>query len=212
MGLSFLGSNLALSGAGNPAHVMVNAHTECRYRAVVTGKLEPGAGVVDALVDGKEARTKYSVVRHEFRDNFAAWVTLVDLWPLSGRKHQLRVHMAALGHPIVGEPMYQNGAAVPKERLFDGWFCKGMYLCAVELTLRHPQTGERLNFEVQEPEKFGALIGRKPKQRRRATEGGVMTGEGADAGVEDAIHGNGGHIKRGEAVDGWTADTVLGGV
>jgi tRNA pseudouridine32 synthase/23S rRNA pseudouridine746 synthase len=66
----------------------------------------------------------------------------VRLSPLTGRTHQLRVHMAALGHPILGDPLYAEGEAAAHPRLM---------LHAESLRLRHPETGVTMTFSAPCP-------------------------------------------------------------
>lgn len=83
-----------------------------RYRAVVAGRLEAPAGgsagtaaavVVAARLEGREALTEVTVVGHSRCLRYGGWVTTVDLAPKTGRRHQLRRHLAlCLGHPILG--------------------------------------------------------------------------------------------------------------
>ena len=62
------------------------------------------------------------------------------LWPLTGRSHQLRAHLASIGHPILGDPIYA------KEAIFER-----MYLHATALSFRHPFTGQRLRLRSRAP-------------------------------------------------------------
>ena len=68
--------------------------------------------------------------------------TRVQLRPKTGRSHQLRVHMKALGHPILGDPFYANGAALEYPR---------MMLHAQSLRLRHPEGGKGVEFKSRVP-------------------------------------------------------------
>jgi 23S rRNA pseudouridine1911/1915/1917 synthase len=80
----------------------------------------------------KEARTLYSVQKEY--DEF----TLLEIRPLTGRTHQIRVHLAASGHPLVGDTRYgPRKAKIRAPRLF---------LHASKLSFRHPETGERVEF------------------------------------------------------------------
>ena len=111
------------------------------YVARVEGHLEPQVGEVDLplIVDwpnrprqmvchetGKAARTEYRVLKASGGES------RVRLSPHTGRTHQLRVHMLALGHPILGDPFYASGAALEHPR---------MMLHSEELRLRHPDGG-----------------------------------------------------------------------
>jgi tRNA pseudouridine32 synthase / 23S rRNA pseudouridine746 synthase len=85
---------------------------------------------------GRPAVTDWRVIRRE------AGETRVQLMPLTGRSHQLRVHMAALGHPILGDTLYATGEAARFPRLM---------LHAENLRLRHPETGQAVSFASPVP-------------------------------------------------------------
>ena len=93
---------------------------------------------------GKSALTKYKV-----RDYYIARgkvYTLIDLELVTGRTHQIRVHCAGAGHPVVGDEIYG--------RCKEGYEKKGMALCARRLVFNHPVYGRRMDFEVGLPEHF----------------------------------------------------------
>ncbi|MEM1237241.1 MAG: RluA family pseudouridine synthase [Pseudomonadota bacterium] len=99
----------------------------------------------------KRATTEYTVI--EALGRRAAWMALV---PVTGRTHQLRAHMGALGHPIVGDGKYGGSS---QENLGDGWgaglggaFSKKLHLHARSLTLEHPFTGATLHLTAPLPE------------------------------------------------------------
>lgn len=79
--------------------------TRKRYAAIVKGELL-GSGSIDAPVDGKPALTTYRAVGVTPSASFGA-LTTVHLWPETGRRHQLRKHMALHGHPILGDRRYR---------------------------------------------------------------------------------------------------------
>lgn len=85
---------------------------------------------------GRPAQTDWQVIGHDGN------TTRVRLHPLTGRSHQLRVHMAELGHPILGDPIYAQGPARAFSRLM---------LHAESLTLHHPDTGEKVTFTAPCP-------------------------------------------------------------
>ncbi|MCA8880301.1 MAG: RluA family pseudouridine synthase [Rhodobacteraceae bacterium] len=87
-------------------------------------------------VNGRAAVTDWTVLRIE------NGTTRVRLTPLTGRSHQLRVHMAALGHPILGDPFYADGPARDAPRLM---------LHAESLRLRHPDGGRGMTFRAASP-------------------------------------------------------------
>ena len=121
------------------------------YVARLWGRLEPKSGRVDLplIVDwpnrprqkvdhdeGRPAQTDWRVMRANDRE------TRVRLTPLTGRSHQLRVHMAALGHPILGDPLYAEGEAAGFPRLM---------LHAESLRFKHPESGVAMGFTAEVP-------------------------------------------------------------
>jgi 23S rRNA pseudouridine1911/1915/1917 synthase len=119
------------------------------YLALVAGRVEADAGLIDAPLGrgdrdptrmavaqgGREARTRYEVVR---RFATPEAVTLVRCRLETGRTHQIRVHLAAIGHPVIGDDRYRGQqTAVALDRPF---------LHAGELAFDHPATGERTSF------------------------------------------------------------------
>lgn len=128
-----------------------NRQTKKTYVARVWGHLEPKTGTVDLplivdwpnrpkqMVDhenGKPAVTDWKVIKVE------GDTTRVRLFPQTGRSHQLRVHMQALGHPILGDPFYAEGAARDFPRLM---------LHSEELRLNHPENGRGMKFRSPAP-------------------------------------------------------------
>lgn len=125
--------------------------TKKTYVARVWGEMAEKTGEVDLplivdwpnrplqMVDhenGKPAQTVWRVMRTGNGE------TRVRLYPRTGRSHQLRVHMLALGHPILGDPFYAKGPARDFPRLM---------LHAESLRLRHPDGGKGMNFSVKAP-------------------------------------------------------------
>ncbi len=107
---------------------------------------QPGSGGEKMHVDEKEgspARTRYRVI--ERAGNRAAWV---ELQPFTGRTHQLRVHMAAIGHPIVGDGKYGG-----KEAFLSGTISRKMHLHARRLRIEHPD-GTPLDVTAKLPPHF----------------------------------------------------------
>ena len=126
--------------------------TKKTYVARIEGRLEPKTGTVDLplivdwpnrpkqMVDhenGKSAVTDWRVLRQTDTE------TRVRLMPKTGRSHQLRVHMLALGHAILGDPLYATGPARDDhDRLM---------LHSEELRLRHPDGGRGMSFRAKAP-------------------------------------------------------------
>ncbi|PEQ13933.1 RNA pseudouridine synthase [Novosphingobium sp. PC22D] len=111
---------------------------------------QPGTGGEKMHVDeagGQPSRTRYRVV--DRAGNRAAWV---ELHPLTGRTHQLRVHMAAIGHPIVGDGKYGGQGA-----FLTGSISRKMHLHARRLVIEHPD-GAPLDVTAPLPEHFAASM------------------------------------------------------
>ena len=119
------------------------------YEAIVNGKLTQDCGAVTLPLicdwpnrpkqkvcheSGKAAHTDYQVMEYFAKNNS----TRISLHPITGRSHQLRVHMLALGHPILGDVFYADEEALNKaERLL---------LHAKEISFTHPHSDEKLHF------------------------------------------------------------------
>ncbi|NLV68536.1 MAG: RluA family pseudouridine synthase [Spirochaetes bacterium] len=128
-----------------------------RYRAVVHGMITD-SGLITSILDGREAVTEYSPVRCA-RSIKNGYISLVDLFPQTGRMHQLRRHMAGCGHPVAGDLLYGV-----KGDVYRG---KGLFLAAVELRFTHPVTGEAVNVTVDDPHKFESFMQREERRWQR---------------------------------------------
>ncbi|MDK2760068.1 MAG: RluA family pseudouridine synthase [Sphingopyxis sp.] len=110
---------------------------------------QPGSGGEKMHVhdDGLASKTRYRVI--ERAGNSAAWV---ELQPLTGRTHQLRVHMAAIGHPIVGDGKYGGKGA-----FLTGTISRKMHLHSRRLRIDHPDGGA-IDISADVPEHFAASL------------------------------------------------------
>jgi 23S rRNA pseudouridine1911/1915/1917 synthase len=145
------------------------------YLAVVSGPVPDDSGTIDlpigpdltseiklkvaCVADGKPSRTDYEIVR---RTNL---LSLVRCRPHTGRQHQIRVHLAALGHPILCDRLYGNPTAVTAAMLDPEAPDPGLVvldrqaLHAERLAITHPTTGETMSFESPLPADLAALVG-----------------------------------------------------
>lgn len=128
-----------------------------RYRAMVNGKIN-AEGLIDKPIDDKTALTRYVKIdiAESLRNN---WISLVDLFPETGRTHQLRIHLAEIGHPIVGDKIYGKKGDILRH--------KGLFLCAILLEFIHPATKSLVTFEIEEPPKFKALFKREKRRWKK---------------------------------------------
>jgi 23S rRNA pseudouridine1911/1915/1917 synthase len=148
---------------GSLVDQLATREMERRYLALVEGVVRDERGEVEAPIGrstrtptkmavtprGKPARTAYRVLERRDVDTPAP-TTLLDLALQSGRTHQVRVHMAAIGHPVVGDARYGK----LDKRLGGGRF----FLHAYRLAFDHPVTGERREFTSALPEDLQALL------------------------------------------------------
>lgn len=137
----------------------IACHSAAReYQAIVVGNPRADSGTIEqpigrhktdrkkmAIVpDGREAITHYQVL--ERYRGYALMAFQLE----TGRTHQIRVHMASIGHPIIGDPLY----GIKKDRFSN---LEGQCLHAYRLSLDHPRTGERMTFESPLPPYFTAV-------------------------------------------------------
>jgi len=131
-----------------------------QYEAIVKGVFREHEGIIDAPIARSHRQRKKFSVQETGRTAFTRFMVIdsrsdtswVRLFPKTGRTHQLRVHMAHAGHPIVGDPLYSRKPG-PVE-----------YLALVAKVLRivHPQTGREMEFTAPYPEHFvhlAAMLG-----------------------------------------------------
>ncbi|MBE0427269.1 MAG: RluA family pseudouridine synthase [Nitrospirae bacterium] len=137
--------------------------TEKKYIAVVHGRCEKMEGTITTYLaenkahlvysttdatKGKLSHTAYKVLKEtkEF--------SLMEVNLLTGRKHQIRVHLAEIGHPVVGDEKYGNGKGTYKR----------LALHAKSISFSHPSSGKRLTFETGFPEYFNKLVESKEQR------------------------------------------------
>jgi 23S rRNA pseudouridine1911/1915/1917 synthase len=140
---------------------MARHDVERNYAAVVSGIIADDRGVIDApigrsthrrtrmavVADGREARTHYEVRDRDYDEPTA---TYLRCQLETGRTHQIRVHLSAIGHPVLGDPTYGNRTSK------DGF--SRVALHAEQLGFVHPTTGESLRFEAPLPADLRELI------------------------------------------------------
>jgi len=153
-------SGLLVAARTDAAHAGLSAQLADRslsrtYQAIAVGVPAQPAGVLEGpigrhprdrkrmavVAGGRSARTRYQVLER-LRGH-----SLLRLDLETGRTHQIRVHLAALGHPVAGDRDYGGGRAAPRPMLH-----------AWRLRLLHPRTGEEMSFEAAPPADFEAFL------------------------------------------------------
>lgn len=161
--LDFATSGIMVLGLNAESHRHLSIQfqerqTAKRYLAIIAGQPSASAGIVDQplrcdwenrplqIIDheqGKQAETHWQIL-HRFQDR-----CLVELIPITGRSHQLRVHMQYLGHPILGDRFYANEAQIA---------CSSRLLLHAEsLSFSHPVSGKALQFTCPAPFNSGPV-------------------------------------------------------
>ena len=128
------------------------------YIALVSGQLFPGRGAIEAPIGrhprdrkrmavvsgGREARTEYRVKK------YLGAYTLLEVTPETGRTHQIRVHLAAIGHPVFGDPVYGKRSTLLKRQ----------FLHAHRLGFRLPSSGDYVEFTSELPDELEEVLQR----------------------------------------------------
>lgn len=159
-------SGLLMVARNDAAQVALQAQLKAHrvkktYQALVAGVVSAQAGRIEkpigrdphdrmrmaVVADGKAAVTGYRV-----RERFAGW-TLLELDLVTGRTHQVRVHLASIGHPVAGDPVYAHGAA---RRGPDG--LERLFLHAWRLELVSPSSGELVRLEAPLPDDLASVL------------------------------------------------------
>ena len=132
------------------------------YLALVQGSVEAAAGRIEAPI-GRDPRHRTrmavvpdgrpSVTGYRVRERFRGW-TLLEVDLVTGRTHQIRVHLAALGHAVAGDPVYGTGTS---RRGPDG--LERLFLHAWRITFASPATGDLVRVEAPLPEALEPILG-----------------------------------------------------
>ena len=151
-GIVLLAKNAHIHGILNNLHSEGRIHKT--YHALVFGGPAEDSGIIDAPIarrplpsllryvnqEGKPSRTEYTVLERK------KGVTKLVLRPITGRTHQLRVHCAYMGYPILGDPQY---GSEDSQRLSEQFGYTSQLLCAKQLSFPHPVTGEEMELFSQ---------------------------------------------------------------
>jgi 23S rRNA-/tRNA-specific pseudouridylate synthase len=131
-----------------------------RYMAIVRGRVENQSGAINSPISGKESITNYEVISYS-KSALYGWITTLNLWPITGRQHQIRRHLREIGHPIIGDTRYWDNKYEDIHNMPDITIpphLKVTYLWAVELTYPHPITSDiHVNVAIMEPSLYDEL-------------------------------------------------------
>lgn len=159
-------SGIMICAKNDAAHVSLSEQIQNKtakrtYLAVVRGNIKNDSGVIETLIArDKNDRKKMAVVKedgrhavteYEVMERFGKY-TIVKCKLMTGRTHQIRVHMEYLGYPLVGDPKYS-----PKKTPFA---INGQALHSLTLDFIHPRTGEQMHFEAPLPEDMHKIVTR----------------------------------------------------
>lgn len=139
-----------------------NREVEKEYIALAHGEIKPDSGEINVPVGrlpwnrerfgifpgGRESKTIYNVIETRGSGNNA--LTLVRLKPMTGRTHQIRVHLKYIGHPIFGDPFYGGRKASRNDRKI----LERVFLHAFSIGFNHPKTGKKLYFKALLPKEL----------------------------------------------------------
>jgi 23S rRNA pseudouridine1911/1915/1917 synthase len=139
-------------------HQFASRTVKKEYLALVCGSPALSEGTVDAPVGRHPVHRERMAVIDDGRSAVTSWqveeyfgeYSLVRCFPLTGRTHQIRVHLASIGHPVVGDSVYGK-----KPHPFS---IRGQALHAAVLAFAHPVTGEELRFEAPLPEDMAGIL------------------------------------------------------
>ena len=140
--------------------------TEKSYQCLVHGKLDIKKGQITApvgrlpwnkerfgvLPGGRSAETNYEVISY-YKNNQGIY-SLVNVFPKTGRTHQIRIHMKYLGYPLVADDFY----AGRKTSRDDKEWCPRLFLHAKSIMFAHPKTGEKISFEAKLPHDLDKVL------------------------------------------------------
>ena len=162
-------SGLIIVAKNDTAHINLSKQIKDRqvkkiYIALVRGNVGENEATINMPIgrstkdrkkmavrkDGKEAVTHFKVLKRYGK------YTLLELKIDTGRTHQIRVHMAEIGHPVVGDMIYSNGK--------NEFGVEGQMLHAKSLDFKHPITGKQIHLEAKLPKYFEEILNKLDKQ------------------------------------------------
>jgi len=143
-----------------------NREVTKKYITLAHGKLETSSTIkasvgrlpwnrerFGVLAGGRDAETSYDVLKH-YKSSLGEIFSLLDVTPLTGRTHQIRIHLKYAGHPVACDPFY-GGRKVYKRDLK---FCPRLFLHAAYIKFKHPKTNSFMEFRSKLPQDLDEVL------------------------------------------------------
>ena len=131
-----------------------NKTIQKKYCTIVIGKVHTNQ-LINTPIEEKDAETNFEIIKIVKSLKYDT-LSCLKVTPKTGRTHQIRIHLASIGHPILGDKLYGN-----KETLHKG---KGLFLCAGEIKFLHPKTYKTIELKINIPRKFNSLLCREKRR------------------------------------------------
>ncbi|HKJ06817.1 MAG TPA: RluA family pseudouridine synthase [Flavobacteriaceae bacterium] len=130
-----------------------NKTIQKKYCVIVTGNVTQNR-IIDIPIENKEAETAFDVIRVSKSVKYG-YLTCLKAYPKTGRTHQIRIHLASIGHPILGDKLYWDNPNIKHS--------KGLFLSATEVEFNHPKSYKKIHLKLDVPRKFKSFLVREKR-------------------------------------------------